>query len=380
MDAEIGVIGLGTMGSMTMWQLAKARVNAIGFEQFGIGHDRSAAGGETRMFRTAYKEGKQYVPLLKDAYMLWRELESETGNELLQLTKGLIIGDPNSGTFKNVRRSIQAYNLEHKLLTNDEAEHRFYQHKLFENDQIMIDGAAGYLRSQYAIVSAVSRAIELGATIYSHTEVDTITSDEDGVTIYAEGERYRVQKVIITAGPWATNFIGEFTSFLEVRRLVNAWFLPKDMESFREGDFPVFIRENVNNSYYGFPLIDGNMVKLGLRATAAHRLTDAASYIRDVTSEEIHHFKHLVNRDLPGLHSDPSRMEAFMELYTKDHHPIIGKLPHDHRVIVLTGFSGHGFKMATVMGRIAAELALHGETHYDISLFAPKRFVNLGVM
>jgi sarcosine oxidase len=71
MQWDVGVIGLGTMGSMAMWQLARRGVSVIGFEQFGIGHDRSAAGGETRLFRTAYKEGAQYVPILKEAQRLF---------------------------------------------------------------------------------------------------------------------------------------------------------------------------------------------------------------------------------------------------------------------------------------------------------------------
>lgn len=63
MNADVAVIGLGSMGSMTIWQLARRGVSVIGFEQFGIGHDRGAAGGDTRIFRTAYAEGAEYVPI-----------------------------------------------------------------------------------------------------------------------------------------------------------------------------------------------------------------------------------------------------------------------------------------------------------------------------
>lgn len=59
---KVGVIGLGAIGSMALWQLAKRGVDVTGFEQFGIGHDRSGVGGESRLFRVAYKEGAQYVP------------------------------------------------------------------------------------------------------------------------------------------------------------------------------------------------------------------------------------------------------------------------------------------------------------------------------
>ncbi|MCP9982649.1 FAD-dependent oxidoreductase [Actinomadura madurae] len=71
MDAEVAVIGVGTMGSMAMWRLAERGVEAIGFERYAPGHDLGAAGGNTRLFRLAYMEGAHYVPLLKQALGLW---------------------------------------------------------------------------------------------------------------------------------------------------------------------------------------------------------------------------------------------------------------------------------------------------------------------
>lgn len=102
MDAEVGIIGVGTMGSMAAWQLAKRDISVIGFEQFGIGHDRSAAGGESRLFRTAYMEGPEYVPLLFQARKLWRKLEEESGNSLLFLNGGLMIGEADSLEIKTI--------------------------------------------------------------------------------------------------------------------------------------------------------------------------------------------------------------------------------------------------------------------------------------
>ncbi|MFS0647514.1 N-methyl-L-tryptophan oxidase [Siminovitchia sp. 179-K 8D1 HS] len=375
MNAEIGVIGLGAMGSMALWQLAKEGVSVIGFEQFGIGHDRSASGGETRVFRTAYKEGSNYIPFLKDAYKLWRELEDETGNDLLQLTKGLIIGDPELGSIKNVMKSINEYNLAHEILGKEEAEHRFPQHWLFPNEQMIVDEMAGYLRPQYSIISAVLRARDLGAAVYSHTCVDSLKYEEDGVSIYANGEVFHVGKVIITAGPWAAKFNKEFASSVQVRRLVNSWFLPKDKKQFNEQKFPVFTRESDGISYYGFPSVDGCMVKIGVFSTEKDQISGPESLDRSVSIDEVKVFSEFVKKYLPDLHCDPSRVNAYMEIYTKDGHPIIGKIPGNDNIIILTGFSGHGFKMAPVMGKIGAQLAIKGNTEYPIELFTPSRFV-----
>ncbi|MCS0671509.1 N-methyl-L-tryptophan oxidase [Cytobacillus firmus] len=375
MDADIGIIGLGTMGSMTMWQLAKAGISVIGFEQFGIGHDRSAAGGESRIFRTAYKEGSNYVPLLKDAYKLWRELERESGNRLLTLTNGLIIGSPDTSEMKNVIKSIQEYDLDHEILNREEALNRYPQHRLQADEQIIIDKLSGYLRPQLSIVSAVQRARELGAEIYSHTAVNHIKSESDGVSINAGGEVFKVRKVLITAGPWAVNFMRDLAEFMDVRRLVNAWFLPRKAENFNEKKFPVFTRESEGFYYYGFPSVDGDMVKIGMFTTEKSRISTPDSLNRAISMEELAAFTELVNKDLPGLYPDPSRVNSYMEIYTADRHPIVGTSPGDDQIIYLAGFSGHGFKLAPVMGKIGAELALNGVTDYQIDSFSPERFM-----
>src|SRR5699024_1500776 len=123
------VIGLGTMGSMALWQLAEKGVSVTGFEQFGIGHDRSAVGGESRLFRTAYREGAEYVPLLRRSRELWRDLEEKSGNRLLSLIGGLTIGKADSVGVKNVLKSIYDYNIQHKSYDAKEAQQLFPQHK-----------------------------------------------------------------------------------------------------------------------------------------------------------------------------------------------------------------------------------------------------------
>src|SRR5882724_7569688 len=116
MDAQVAVIGVGSIGSMALWRLAAQGVDAIGFEQYAPGHDQAAAGGESRIFRSAYLEGPQYVPLLLRARELWRELERESGQQLLTLNGGLMIGHAESESMHNVLESAARYDLPHQVL------------------------------------------------------------------------------------------------------------------------------------------------------------------------------------------------------------------------------------------------------------------------
>jgi sarcosine oxidase len=159
MDAEVAVIGTGTMGAMTLWNLARSGITAIGFEQYTLGHDRSAAGGESRMFRLAYKEGPQYVPMLLRARELWRELEAETGRDLLTVTGGLMIGDAGSGEIRNVIDSAERFALAHEVLDAGAMAARYPQHQpLLPGEIAVLDRMAGVVRPEFAVVSAARRA------------------------------------------------------------------------------------------------------------------------------------------------------------------------------------------------------------------------------
>ena len=75
---RVAVVGVGTMGSQAAWRLAARGAEVVGYDRFAPGHDRSAAGGETRIFRSAHFEDTRYVPLLQHADTLWEQLQQES--------------------------------------------------------------------------------------------------------------------------------------------------------------------------------------------------------------------------------------------------------------------------------------------------------------
>src|SRR5205085_11325703 len=82
------VIGIGSMGSAAAYHLAKRGKRVLGLEQFNIGHDLGSAHGVNRIIRLAYAEHPAYVPLLRRAYKLWRDLERLAKERLLFITGG----------------------------------------------------------------------------------------------------------------------------------------------------------------------------------------------------------------------------------------------------------------------------------------------------
>jgi sarcosine oxidase len=366
MRAEVGVVGIGTMGSMALWRLAQRGVRAIGFEQFGVGHDRGAAGGESRIFRTAYMEGSEYVPLLQEAYCGWRELERATGIGLLRLTGGLTIGDSGAATMQRVLESVSRFQLEHEVLDRAAAGERFPQHRLFPGESMLLERQAGVLRPEIAVLAAVRRAEQLGAVVHRHAPVESIEQSADQVTIRARGEDHVVDKVIVAAGPWTGKLLPDWRARLTLKRLVMTWFAAESPETFAPHRFPVFTRRWEGIDLFGLPSVDGYTVKVAL-ADGYGELDDAGALDPRVAPEELDTISSIVRELLPGLIPEPVRVDAYMDGFTPDHRPVVAAL--QPATVLVCGFSGHGFKLAPVVGEIAADLVTDGETRHDITSF-----------
>lgn len=355
-------------------------MSVLGFEQFAPGHDRSGAGGESRLFRTAYLEGPQYVPLLLAAQRLWRDLEAETGHELLTLNGGLMIGVPDGELLTNVRASIDAHGLPHQVLDFDEASVRFPQHRLRPGEGMILDEQADFLRPELAVTMAAWRAESLGARIIRHQAVVSISPDADGVTIHTGEGSWRVRELVLAAGAWSRRLLPEAVPPLTVQRLVMTWFAARDPSDFTVERFPIFIRHTDGFDISGWRSLDGASVKVAVNY-GYDSVSEPDRLERSVEDRLLDHIRAGVDRLLPGLFPEPVRVGAYMDGYTSDHHAVLGRdprVPHTH---VACGFSGHGFKMSPAIGAAVADLVSTVErtcrssisTRTDLSVRRPPR-------
>ena len=122
---DVAVIGLGVMGAASLYRLAQRGCRVVGIERFAPGHDRGSSHGETRIIRLGYFEHPSYVPLLREAYALWRELETESGHELLTITGIVEIGPPEGELVRGTLASSKLHGLPHEVLTRQRIARRF---------------------------------------------------------------------------------------------------------------------------------------------------------------------------------------------------------------------------------------------------------------
>ncbi|MGW1025716.1 N-methyl-L-tryptophan oxidase [Streptomyces sp. NPDC002577] len=361
---RVAVVGVGTMGSQAAWRLAARGAEVVGYDRFAPGHDRSAAGGETRIFRSAHFEDSRYVPLLKHADALWEELQKETGRELRRLTGCLLMGPTEHHQMATVLQSIAEHGLDHEVFDAESLAKRFPQFRIEGGDAAVLDRRAGFIRPELTIHTAARRAEQLGARIHRYTTVREIVPSGSGVDVRTDAGSERFDAAVVTVGPWVNDLLPGLPWEVDIRRLINAWFVPTT-DAWSGEERPAFIRTAPTHCY-GLPSPDGVSVKLGL-SRALHRPVDDPNQLdRTVAPEELDVFTELLGRYMPDLHPDPIRLSVFMEGYTESSRPLVGPLPGNDDVVLLAGFSGHGFKLSPAFGDIAADLALDGTSPQPI--------------
>ncbi|BAH55818.1 MULTISPECIES: N-methyl-L-tryptophan oxidase [Rhodococcus] len=371
-DAEVAIVGLGAIGSMALWRLAERGVRVHGYERFGVGHDRGASAGQTRRFSAQSQRVHQCTPLALDALGLWRELEHTTGRGLLEITGGLILGPNDSDALILAHQSAMAAGLEHELLDSTELARRYPQHLVRPTDAAITDPFGGFLRPELSVVTAVDRARALGATVSDYTRVLGVEPDGAGVTVRtAEGVR-RYSRVVVAPGPWARDLLPAAAATVLPRRLVQAWYLPRDVDAYRSSRFPVFERVGDIRAY-GFPTIDGATVKVGIYTSGHPIVYDTENPALTVGHSIVRYFRDVVEEYFPGLHPDPITTTVNMEGYTTDGQPMVGAVPGTEQIVVACGFSGAGFKFAPVMGDVVADQIIEGSTDRDVEFLAPGR-------
>lgn len=371
---RVAVVGTGVIGAMTAWRLARRGAEVLAFDTYAPGHDRGASAGESRIFRTVYKEGAEYVPLLRRSARLWRELERDTGSALLTLCGGLTIGPPDDPDVVAVRACAEDCGLDHEVIDAAEAATRFPQHRLDPDEIAVFDPAAGVLRPEPAVQAALRAAETAGARLVSYQRVDDVTETASGWRVSTAEARHDVDHVVFAPGPWARRLAPLRKLPVRARLITACWFAARDVAAHRTDRLPIAIRRHRTAGFSCFPSLDGVSIKIVPHHLGWPELGDPDDLPRTADVEFVRGASSAAERLLPGVVPHPIRIGTYVEGFTPDDHALVGPVPGCSNATVLTGFSGHGFKLAPVFGELAAELVLTGTTSHGIDTLAPSRF------
>lgn len=372
---------MGSMGSAACYFLSKRGYKVLGLEQFDVSHEFGSHAGQSRIIRKAYFEHPDYVPLLERAYKNWKALEWETGKQVYFKTGLLYAGNPNNQIIKGVEESAALYKIDLDQLNSVAATDQFPQFKFPDGFEILFEPEAGFITPEKAIRLYANEAKKNGAIIHSNEKVIEWKKNGDGVIINTDKDSYQCNNLIITAGAWAGKMIPGFNDKIKVTRQFVAWIKTKNDEQFGLNNFPCWmIGDDIKHGcFYGFPLLDtkrfGEPAGLKLAHHYPDQVTDPDNVNRQTTEEDLKNVKYCLDRYLPGVFDSVLSTKICLYANSPDENFIIDNLPgFEDNVTVACGFSGHGFKFASVVGEILADLATEGRTSLPIEFLNAKRF------
>lgn len=367
------VIGLGGMGSAALQQLAQRGKRVLGIEQFGIAHDKGSSHGVTRIIRLAYHEHPSYVPLMRRAYELWRDLEASAGEQILHITGSIDAGPPGSAYFSGSLQSCEEHDLSHEVLTSAELTKRFPGYRLPSETMAVFQDEGGFLLPERCILLFVEQAQELGAQVHTHERTLDWQPTANGVQVRTERGEYEAETLVISAGAWASKLLPGLGDSAVPERQALAWFETLRPDFFTPEAFPVFNIMVDEGNFYGFPEFGIPGFKLG-RYHHLEEIVDPDEIDRDPNAQDEELLRGFTENYFPDAAGATSSMKVCMFTNSPDEHFIIDRLPDSPQVVVAAGFSGHGFKFSSVVGEILADLAVDGATKHDIGMFKVSRF------
>lgn len=362
---DVAVVGVGGIGSAALYHLASAGLRVLGLERFDIAHDRGSSHGESRILRLAYFEDPHYVPLARRSLELWHALERESGERLFTRTGGIDGGREDDPIFHGSLESCREHGLVHEVLTGVELRERFPAFGMPRAHRFVLQRDAGSLDPEGGIEAHARMAEAMGAELRTGVQVRGWEREGSGVRIHLEaGADVLADCLVLTAGAWTSDLLGDSAPSLRVERQVVAWTAPTDPLLYEPGRFPVFNIDVGGGHHYGFPSLAGRGPKIGVFGHLG---------------EDVHPDR--LRREPTA--ADRALLQGFADLYLRgagqiedtatcmftmsaDTHFVVDRIP-DSPVVVGCGFSGHGYKFAPAIGEALAALVQERSPGSDVA-------------
>jgi sarcosine oxidase len=233
---------------------------------------------------------------------------------------------------------------------------------------------AGFLLPEKVIAAYAQIALRGGADLHGREAVVDWSTDSAGVTVRTSRAEYRAERLIFTGGAWSGKLLKDLGVELRVTRQVMGWVWPRTPDRFELGRLPVWAIDNPDGSlHYGFPMM-AEVPGFKIAHHSPATLTDPDHVVRETLPGDEETFRRALARFLPEADGPTLALRTCLYTNSPDHHFIIDQHPASDRVMIACGFSGHGFKFASVIGEVLADLAMKGRTGLPVGFLGLGRF------
>ena len=372
---EFIVVGCGGIGSAAAYWLSRQPAgDVLALEQFALGHDRGGSEDHSRIIRLSY-HGPEYTALTPHTYEAWSEVEEESGTRLVFKTGGLDLElvEDEPRYINQYAGAMRAAGIPHEELSAREVMERFPQFRLDDAVQALYQKDAGLVDAGKANATHVALARARGATILENTPARSVRVAGDGVEVETAEGTFGGRRLIVAAGAWTNKVLRHVGVELPITCTQEqvTYFQPQDLGGFSAERFPVWIwHGGPESTFYGVPVYGAPATKAGQDVGGEVVTVDTRTF--EPSKRVLENLQTFLELHIPG--------SLGPELYTKtclydmppDREFVLGALPNVPQISVFVG-AGHGFKFASLAGKILSELALYGKTQYPIEAFRVDR-------
>ncbi|XP_065055235.1 peroxisomal sarcosine oxidase-like [Rhopilema esculentum] len=378
---ETCIVGAGIIGSATAYNLvAHGNGDVLLIEQFPLPHTRGSSHGQSRVIRHSY--GQQcYARMMPECFKEWRKLEEKTGNKLLYQCGLLSIDALPLDNAKQVQRNLASIGLTSSLLQGNEFKNKYPMLTYPDGTGAVLENEAGVLMANRCVQSYQDLFVSTGGSLLDNEKVHEIIPG-DIIQIKTTKRVIKAKNLIITAGPWTSELVKPTGLALPLQPYLISvcYWKTNDVRYRADQCFPAFADFGTGTAkkcqIYGLPCIEyPNMLKICLH----HGMTVSPDSRDRVTSQDknVLEIAKYIQEHFANVEDRPCIIEPCMYTSTPDDDFIIDRHPRHPNIVVGAGFSGHGFKLAPVIGKLLAEISKKKEPSYDISTFKIDRFHNI---
>ena len=367
-DYECIVLGLGGFGSAAAyWLSRRAGGEVLGLEQFELGHVRGESQDHSRIIRLSYHT-PGYVELAKHAYQAWAEVERDSGEQLVLRTGGLDFAPRVSAIpLKSYSDSMAAAGVAYESLDAREIMRRWPQFRLDDDIHGLYQSQSGIAMAARANAAHQRMAREHGATLRDRVTVGAIRPLEGEIEILVDGVPHRCGRLVITAGAWSNTALAPFGVHLPlaITQEQVTYFASSRAADFKPDRFPIWIWMD-DPCFYGFPVFGESGPKAGQDAGGREVTPETRTFEPDpVALQRVQAF---LGKYIPSALGPIIYTRTCLYSLTPDRDFVLDALPEHPTALAAIG-GGHGFKFASVIGRILSELAIDGRTDHDLEPF-----------
>jgi sarcosine oxidase len=366
------------MGASALASLANRGVEVLGIDREPSPHDRGSSHGGSRIIRRAYFEHPDYVPLLNESFERWERLERSSRSPLLHRAGVLLVGPSNSLILKASRSSAEHHGVPIEWLDPDRMRDRFPQFSSESEWSGLLEPGGGILDPEAGVRAHLDAARRAGASIQRPVRVVSVDGDDDSAVVRTDREEIRTRRLIIAAGAWTASLLGDHCGVpLIPHRKAMIWFEAADPQACASDRMPAWLIDDGDpaGNYYGVPTWPGQPspggVKVGFHGSGTVVDPDDPG---EIAPEVVERFTADLATRMPGVLGRPLATRSCLYTMSPDQDFVIDHLPGRRSMVVVAGFSGHGYKFAPVVGEIAADLAIDGTTLRPAGFLGLARF------